>query len=270
MAPPPTSTDIRRLILTLAHRAKSGHVGSALSCADILFALYFDFLKIDPKNPSWPERDRFILSKGHAASALYATLALRGFFKEEFLLEQYLKEGGPFPGHPSSKMLPGIEASTGSLGHGLPIGVGLALAIKRSGASHRTVVLVSDGECDEGSVWEAILAAGNWKLGSLTCIVDYNKIQSFGRVSDIMELEPFAEKWRAFKWHVQVADGHSVSALTSALKSTGTTPHQPSVIIANTVKGKGVSFMENTVDWHYWPPNDEQFALALRELSAAA
>ncbi len=245
-------------------------MGPALSCADALVALYFDFLSIDPQNPRWPGRDRFILSKGHAASALYATLATRGFFTAEELLSEYLQEGGRFPGHPSSLMLPGIEASTGSLGHGLPLGAGMALAAKRSEQSYKTVVLVSDGECDEGSTWEAILAAAHWKLGSLTCIVDYNKIQSFGRTEDVMQLEPFAEKWRAFGWHVQEADGHNLQALSEALKATNKTPEQPSVIIAHTVKGKGVASMENTIESHYWPLTDEQYETALKELSPSA
>lgn len=259
------SREVRRTIIEMAHRAKSGHVGSALSTVDILSVLYHRFLRIDPKNPKWPERDRFILSKGHGCSGLYATLAQRGFFPTE-QLETFLRDESIFAGHPSALHVPGVELSTGSLGHGLNVGVGMALADKRDANGRRTVVLVSDGECDEGSTWEAALTAGHWKLGNLTCIVDYNKIQSFGRVADIMELEPFADKWRAFRWHVQEVDGHSHDAIERALEATLEHQDMPSVIIAHTVKGKGVSFMENTVDWHYWPPNDDHKMQAFAEL----
>ncbi len=259
------SVDIRRETMIMAHRAKSGHLGSAFSIVDILTTLYFSFLKIDPQNPSDPERDRFILSKGHGCSTLYVTLAKRGFFDESELLT-FTKNESRLPGHPSSKMLPGIEASTGSLGHGLSIGVGMALAAKRDEKDNQTIVIVSDGECDEGSVWEAILTANHWKLGNLTCIVDYNKIQSFGRVEDVMALEPFRQKWEAFGWHVEEIDGHNHAEILDALEKTKENRNQPSVIIAHTVKGKGVSFMENTVDWHYWSPSDEQCAQALSEL----
>ena len=201
----------------MAFGAKSGHLGPAFSIADILAVLYFGHLKLDPKKPHWADRDRFILSKGHGCSSLYVTLAVRGFFPREEL-STYIKDGSRLPGHPSSRMLPGIEASTGSLGHGLNIGVGLTLAAARSKNPWRTVVIVSDGECDEGSTWEAVLSAGHWKLGGLTCIVDYNKIQSFGRVADVMELEPFADKWRAFAWHVQEIDGHAHAAILGALR----------------------------------------------------
>ncbi len=257
---------LRRDIFTMAHRAKSGHLGSAFSIVDILAVLYFHRLKIDPAHPRDPDRDRLILSKGHGCSALYVALAHRGFFPTE-LLTTYLQDGGTLAGHPSSRMVPGVEASTGSLGHGLGIGVGMALAAKRDAKHHRTFVVLSDGECDEGSVWEAILAASHWKLSLLTCIVDYNKIQSFGRVSDVLELEPFAEKWRAFGWHVQETDGHDHAAMLGAVAAADKETERPSVIIAHTVKGKGVSFMENTVDWHYLSPTDAQKTQALQEIS---
>ena len=259
------SKEIRRDAFLMCHRAKSGHLGSAFSIVDILVTLYFSYLRIDPKKPTGPERDRFILSKGHGCSTLYTTLAHAGFFPKEWL-ETFIKDDSRFPGHPSSNLLPGIEASTGALGHGLNIGVGMAVAAKRSKSSFRTVVIISDGECDEGSVWEAILSAGNWQLGSLTCIVDYNKIQSFGRVKDIQDLEPFAAKWRAFKWHVQEVDGHQHEEILAALERADDVQDQPSVIIAHTVKGKGVSFMEDTVDWHYWSPNEEHCKKAMSEL----
>lgn len=257
---------LRQDIFTMAHRAKSGHLGSAFSIVDILVTLYFHRLRIDPGNPAHPERDRFILSKGHGCAALYVALAHRGFFPMD-VLATYIQDGGTLAGHPSSRMVPGVEASTGSLGHGLSMGVGMALAAKRDGKAYRTFVLVSDGECDEGSTWEAVLVASHWKLSSLSCIVDYNKIQSFGRVRDVMELEPFADKWRAFGWHVQETDGHDHAALLSAVAAADGERERPSVIIAHTVKGKGVSFMEDTVDWHYLSPTDAQRDQALRELS---
>ncbi|MBI2117736.1 transketolase, partial [Candidatus Peregrinibacteria bacterium] len=229
-------------IFTMAHRAKSGHLGSAFSIVDILTVLYFRRLAIDPAHPRDPDRDRFILSKGHGCAALYVALAHRGFFPTE-LLVTHLQDGSTLAGHPSSRMVPGVDASTGSLGHGLGIGLGMALVAKRDGKAYRTFVLISDGECDEGSTWEAILAASQWKLSSLTCIVDYNKIQSFGRVGDVMELEPFAEKWRAFGWNVQETDGHDHAAMRAAVAAADKETERPSVIIAHTVKGKGVSFM---------------------------
>lgn len=257
---------LRRAIFTMAHRARSGHLGSAFSIVDILTVLYFHRLAIDPVFPRDPGRDRFILSKGHGCAALYVALAHRGFFPMD-VLATYIQDGSALAGHPSSRMVPGVDASTGSLGHGLSMGVGMALAAKRDGKSYRTFVLISDGECDEGSTWEAVLAASHWKLSSLTCIIDYNKIQSFGRVRDVMELEPFTDKWRAFGWHVQEADGHDHAALLSAIAAADREKERPSVIIAHTVKGKGVSFMEDTVDWHYLSPTDAQRDQAFRELS---
>jgi len=259
------STAIRRVTFEMAYRAKCGHLGPAFSIIDILAVLYFQHLRVDPMNPADPRRDRFILSKGHGCSSLYVTLGKRGFFPEKEL-ETFTKDLSRLPGHPSSRMLPGIEASTGSLGHGLNIGLGLALAGKRDRLPYRTVVLVSDGECDEGSTWEAVLAAGHWKLPRLTCIVDYNKIQSFGRTKDVMDLEPFADKWRAFRWHVQEVNGHNHREILGALEAADSEPERPSVIIAHTVKGKGVSFMEDTVDWHYWTPTEAHLKQALLEL----
>lgn len=260
------SANIRRLVLELAHGAKSGHIGSALSCVDILAVLYFDFLKVDPENPTQEDRDRFILSKGHATAALYAVLAQRRFFPVEQLLREYLQDNGRFPGHPDARIVPGVDASTGSLGHGLNLATGIALAAKLDGRPFKSVALLSDGECDEGSTWEAILAAGNWKLDNLFCIVDYNKIQAFGRVQDVQNLEPFADKWRSFGWDVSEADGHDPAAILEGLKRAVLVPDKPHVLIAHTVKGKGVSFMENKIEWHYWPMNDEQYSAALQEL----
>ena len=261
------SKAVRRETFTMAYRSKSGHLGSAFSIVDILTVLYGHFLRIDPKNPKNPDRDRFILSKGHGCSSLYVTLARRGFF-DPALLETFIQDGSHLPGHPSSMLLPGIEASTGSLGHGLGIGIGMALAGKRDSKTYRTVAILSDGECDEGSTWEGILTAHHWQLGNLIAIVDYNKIQSFGRVSEVMELEPFAAKWQSFGWDTQEVDGHDHSALLAALERAAEDRGQPHVIIAHTTKGKGVSFMEDTVDWHYWTPNEQHYTQAMRELSA--
>ncbi len=260
------SISIRTEVFTRAYRTKSGHLGSSFSIIDILVCLYFGYLKVDPANPLSPSRDRFILSKGHGCSSLYSVLADRGFFPKEEL-STFLQDNSRLPGHPSSLLVPGIEASTGSLGHGLCIGVGMALAAQRDNASCRTVVLLSDGECDEGSTWEAILSAGHWHLGNLICIVDYNKIQSFGFVKDVMGLEPFAEKWRAFGWYVQEVNGHNHDDILQGLEKASEHRDQPSVIIAHTVKGKGISFMENKVEWHYWPPSPEQYRVGISELS---
>ena len=249
---------VRADTLRMAKRTGTGHLGPALSIVELLVTLYFDYLHIDPKRPDDAERDRFILSKGHGCMALYATLAHRGFFPVAEL-ETYLADGSRLPGHPSSKILPGVDFSTGSLGHGLGVGAGIALSGKLSGADYRTVVLISDGECDEGSTWEAVLAAAHWKLNKLTCIVDYNKIQSFGRTVDVMNLEPFADKWKAFQWHVQEVDGHDPACIAAALRVADKETERPSVIIAHTIKGKGLSDLEDTVDSHYLPLTEEQY-----------
>jgi transketolase len=260
------STEIRRDTFQMAYNAKSGHLGPAFSIVDLLAVLYFQYLKVDPTHPKNPDRDRFILSKGHGCSSLYVTLAKRGFFPVDELAT-FTKNLSRLPGHPSSKLLPGIEASTGSLGHGLNLATGIALGGKRDKRSYRTVAILSDGECDEGSTWEAVLAAGHWRLSNLTCIVDYNKIQSFGRTKDVMDLEPFADKWRAFNWNVIEVKGHNHGEILSGLLAAEKEIHRPSVIIAHTIKGKGVSFMEDTVDWHYWTPTEEHLKKALSELT---
>ncbi len=259
------STRMRREILAMAYRAKAGHLGSAFSMTDLLTCLYFHFLRYDPANPQWDGRDRFILSKGHACCGLYTVLAEAGFFPTEDL-QTYLRDGSRLSGHASS-MVPGIEFSTGSLGHGLSFGVGTALAGKLDNKDYRTIVLMSDGECNEGAVWEAALSAAQWELGNLLCIVDYNKIQSFGRTAEVMGLEPFADKWRAFRWHVQEVDGHDHAAILRGLNAAKPLADQPRIIIAHTVKGKGISFMENTVEWHYHSLNKDQFQKALAELA---
>lgn len=256
---------IRREILLSVSRAKASHVGSALSCVDILTSLYFSIAKIDPKELKNISRDRIILSKGHGGIALLATLAHRGFFPVKRLLK-YCKNGETLTGHTMMESTPGVEVTTGSLGHGLPIGIGMALATKENKLKSKIYVILSDGELDEGSNWEAIMAAGNFRLDNLVAIVDYNKIQSFGTTQDVMDLEPLVDKWRAFKWDVREVDGHNFDDLTKVLNSTPFSKGRPSVVIAHTIKGKGVSFMENKLAWHYKSPDSKQLKQALKEL----
>lgn len=255
---------IRGHALRMVAAANASHIGSCLSAADLLAVLYAKVLNIDPARPDWPLRDRFILSKGHAAAILYATLAERGFFPLD-QLSTYSADGSSLTGHISHEV-PGVEVSTGSLGHGLPIGCGLALGAKRKQEPWRTFVMLSDGELDEGSNWEAALFAGHHRLDNLVAMVDYNKIQSFGSVKDVLDLEPLIDKWQAFNWSAREIDGHDLNAITEALKTTPFVPDRPSVIIAHTVKGKGVSFMENDLLWHYRSPSREQLASALNEI----
>ena len=233
---------------------------------DILSVLYTDILNIASEHPDRPDRDRFILSKGHACSGLYAVLANRGFFDRELLLG-YAQDGSSLMAH-ASHQVPGVEFSTGSLGHGLPFGVGKALAARRCGHSWRTFVLLSDGELDEGSNWEAILFAGHHRLDNLVAIVDSNRIQSLGTVSEVLELEPLADKFRAFAWHPVEVDGHDHNQLKSTLDVVPRETGKPTVLLARTVKGKGVDFMENSLLWHYRNPDDEQLAEALRQLAS--
>ena len=255
---------IRLHTLEMVHQANASHIGSCLSIADILAILYGQILNVDPDNPKLPERDRLILSKGHSAAILYATLAECGFFPKEWL-ETYCQDGSPLTGHVSHHV-PGIEVSTGSLGHGLPIGCGMALAGKRDKQPYRVFVILSDGELDEGSNWEPILFAPQHQLDNLVVIVDYNKIQSFGTVKEVLNLEPLAEKWKAFRWAVREIDGHNHQQIQDTLKILPFETGKPSVIIAHTTKGKGVSFMENQLAWHYKSPNAQQLAQALAEV----
>jgi transketolase len=235
--------------------------------ADLVACLYWDTLRIAPGNPGWPERDRFILSKGHGAALVYAALAERGFFAVSEL-DSYCQDGSRLTGHITSGV-PGVELSSGALGHGLPVGCGLALAAKREGQASRTFVLASDGEMDEGSNWEAILFAPQHHLDNLTLIIDYNRIQSFGTTKDILDLDPLADKFRAFRWAVREIDGHHIEEIVRALAALPLELGRPSAIIAHTTKGKGVSFMENNLAWHYKSPSDEQMQSALRELEIA-
>jgi transketolase len=235
--------------------------------ADIIAVLYGSILRVRPTEPDWPERDRFILSKGHAGAGVYAVLAETGFFPIDRLNGHY-QDGSVFSGHVSHKDIPGVELSTGSLGHGLPVGTGMALAAKLDSASYRVVILMSDGECDEGSNWEAIMFASHHGLDNLIAIVDYNKIQSLASVADTLALEPFADKWRAFGWSVIEVDGHDHKALFDALTNVPVTVGRPTCVLAHTVKGKGVSFMEHQVLWHYRSARDSELEAARRELTS--
>ena len=256
---------IRGHVLRMVHRASSSHVGTALSIVDLLSVLFFDTLRVDPTNPAKPDRDRFILSKGHGAAALYATLAERGFFPVEWL-DTFCLDGGRLHGHADAHDVPGVEISTGSLGHGLSVGAGMALAAQHDGAGYRVFALLSDGECDEGSVWEAAMFAAHHRLDNLVAIVDYNRLQGLGPVEEVLRLEPLAEKWRAFGWEVREADGHDYRELPAVFGALPFTPGRPSIVLAHTVKGKGVSYMENQVAWHYKSPNAEQLRQALAEI----
>jgi transketolase len=250
----------------MVHAANASHIGSCLSMADILAVLYTRILKLDPANPADPDRDRFILSKGHATAILYAALAERGFFQPAEL-STYCSDGSRLTGH-ISHGVPGVEVSTGSLGHGLPIAVGMALASKADRRTSRVFCMLSDGECDEGSNWEAILFAPHHRLDNLVVIVDFNKIQSFGRVSEVLPLEPFADKWRAFGWRTLEIDGHDLGQIERAFENAQSVVHKPTVLIAHTIKGRGVSFMEDRLEWHYKSPSVEQLAQALAEVGA--
>ena len=250
-------------ILKMTHRAGASHVGSALSVVDVLAVLYESIAKISPASVDSSDRDCVILSKGHACTALYSVLALKGFFPLNWL-ERYCADGAELSGHVTSAYIPGVELSTGSLGHGLPYGLGIQMSRKRSGISGRTFVIMSDGECDEGTTWESALIASHHGIDSLVVIIDRNGIQSIGSTEETLALEPFKSKWESFGWKVHTLDGHDHGAILSVLSlpSTG----KPTCIIANTVKGKGVDFMENQVLWHYRPPNANDLENALNQI----
>ena len=259
------SLKIRKHVLEMTSRGGSSHIGSCLSIADILAVLYGKVLKIDPNNPDHPLRDRFILSKGHAGAAVYATLAETGFFNPDKLKNHY-QNGSVFSGHVSHKGIPGVEISTGSLGHGLGVGAGMALAAKKCQKTFRVFVLMSDGECDEGSNWETIMFASHFRLSNLIAIIDYNKLQSLRSTTETLDLEPFREKWESFGWDAIEIDGHNHSALLENLYEINFKSKKPKVFICNTVKGKGISFMENNVLWHYRSPQGEEFEKAMNEI----
>lgn len=256
---------IRRHAVNMTRAGKSSHVGSVLSMADIMAVLYGRILRVDPNDPQRADRDRFVLSKGHAGAGVYATLAECGFISTEELAT-HCQNGSRLSGHVSHKGVPGVELSTGSLGQGLSVATGMALAAKLDGKDHRVFVVQSDGECDEGSVWEAILFAGHHELDNLTVVVDYNKIQSLAPVAETLRLEPFVDKWEAFGWAVKEVDGHDHHKLTETLSAMPFEKGKPNVVIAHTTKGKGVSFMENTVLWHYRSPQGDEFEAAMKEL----
>ena len=255
--------NIRRRALEMVTAAKASHIGGALSVADVIAVLYSDILRVRPEDPSWADRDRLILSKGHSCTSLYAALALKGFFSAEEL-KSYAKDGSRLMSHISHKV-PGVEFSTGSLGHGLPFGSGKALAAKLSGLAWGTYVIVSDGELDEGSNWEAILFAGHHRLSNLTLIVDFNKIQSLGSVADVLDLGDLAGKFETFGWSVLQVDGHDHDALRATFRKPRDIT-KPRVVIAHTVKGKGVSYMEHQLLWHYRNPDPALLQQALAEL----
>lgn len=257
--------NIRQEIVKMVAAANSGHPGGSLSAADILTVLYFHEMNVDPNSVDDPDRDRFILSKGHASPVLYATLAEKGYLPKEEL-KTFRKLNSRLQGHPSKKLLPGVEQSTGSLGQGLSSANGMAVAAKLDQRDSRVYVVLGDGELQEGMVWEAAMAAGHYKLDNLVAFVDYNHLQIDGNVEDIMNVHPVDEKFRAFNWHVITVDGHDLEQIAAALAEARTVKGKPTCIVANTVKGKGVSYMENVCGWHGVAPNDEQLAQALKEL----
>lgn len=259
------SREVRASVVRMAHRAKSPHIGSALSSVDLLVALYFRVMDVDPRRKPLQNPDRFILSKGHGCMAYYATLAARGFFDSR-LLETYSQNGSVLAEHPSPVGIPGCEVGTGSLGHGLSVAAGAAWARKLRGQPGRQFVLLSDGECNEGSIWEAAMFAAGRSLDNLVVLVDYNKLQAMGRSDEVTGLPPLAGKWSAFNFGTVQIDGHSVPEIVKALESSPFEKGRPSAIVAHTVKGKGVSFMENDLEWHYRPPSDADLARALAEI----
>jgi transketolase len=268
---------LRIHVLNMVYSAQSGHIGGAFSCAEIIAALYFHHLRLDPSRPDWPERDRLLFSKGHACAMLYAALAERGFFPVEELMT-FRQLDSRLQGHPDCAKTPGVEVCAGPLGHGIAVGVGMALALKMGGkpssfsapsaraSTARVYVVLGDGEINAGVIWEGAMAAAKYRLGNLTAILDYNGIQQTGATADVMPTEPIADKWQAFGWHVQEVHGHNVGEVLNALDRADEVHARPSVVIARTTKGKGVSFMEYDNRWHGMAPNPEQYAKALAEL----
>lgn len=262
------ANEIRIDIINMTYRVgpeHKAHPGGALSATDIITALYFDIMNLDPSIPKWKERDRFILSKGHACPALYAALAQRGFFdKKEY--DSLRRVDGMLQGHPDMKRIPGVDMTTGSLGHGLAAGLGIALSSRIDKLDFHVFVLIGDGECDEGLVWEAALGASKYKANNLTAIVDVNGLQSCGTSEELLPMEPIIDKWASFGWNVIDIDGHDMNEIVASLELAKRYTLRPTVIIAHTVKGKGVSFMENDNSWHQRAPNEEQYRQAIKEL----
>ncbi len=259
------AADIRCLVLEMIARAQVGHPGGSLSVADILAALYFHVLKLEPKRPDWPDRDRLILSKGHGATALYSALALKGYFSTSEL-ETFGTLGSRFQVHPDRRKVPGVEASTGTLGQGLSVGAGIALGARLDRKTYRTYVILGDGEVQEGQVWEGAMFGSHYCLDNLTVILDYNNVQLMGDVPCIMEIAPLSSKWSAFGWNVTEIDGHDISQIIGACKDAEGKKAKPSIIIAKTLKGKGISFMENTHEWHGRAPTTEECRRAVCEI----
>lgn len=257
--------DIRKKIFIMIYKAGSGHIAPSFSCVEILVALYYKILKFDPKNYKSVDRDRFILSKGHACAALYTILAEKGLIEKD-KLSTFCKCGSILGGHPETHLVPGVEMSTGSLGHGLSFGAGVAFAGKLDKKDYRVFTLLSDGECQEGNIWEAAMFASHHKLDNLIAIIDKNNMQSLDKTENVLSLQPFADKWKSFGWNVREIDGHNISEIVNALESIPFTKNKPSVVIADTIKGKGISFMENVPIWHYRLPNKEELKIALKEL----
>jgi len=263
------ASEIRARIITTSHKTHTPHLGSCLSCTDILVAAYFNGLNIDVNESKNPLRDRFILSKGHGAAALFQVLAMKGFYPES-MLETYGQDGGIFAEHPPTPdRLAGIEAATGSLGHGLPIGLGMALSARIQKQNYNVYALLGDGECNEGSIWESAMLASAQKLNNLTVFVDFNKWQATGRSKEILSLDPLVDKWRAFGWDAYEIDGHDMEQIVNVFAASKKSQSKPVAIIANTVKGKGVSFMEDDNNWHYRIPNADEVLLAYKELGVS-
>ena len=262
-----TARKIRIDIIKMLTEAGSGHPGGSLSIADILTVLYFHKMRHDPKNPKWEQRDRFVLSKGHGVPAQYAVLAKSGYFSEEELMS-LRKTGSRLQGHPDRSRLPGLEASTGSLGQGLSIAVGMAVAGKMDKKNYRIYCLIGDGESQSGQIWEAAMCAAKYELDNLTAVLDYNKIQLDDRVNIVMEIEPVKDKWKSFGWNVMEIDGNDIPKIVDALDDAEKVKGKPTIIIAHTVKGKGVSYMEDSVDWHGKAPSKELAEQAIKELES--
>ena len=259
------SKELRKIIFKAIYHAGGGHLASSLSIADLLVVLYFKFLKVDPEKPGWDSRDRFILSKGHACAALYAILAQKGFFKRELLLSM-CRKGSVLGGHPDMLKIPGVDASTGSLGHGFPYGVGIAFSGKLNERDYKVYSILGDGECQEGSIWEAAIFAAQHGLDNMIAIVDYNKLQAMDFIENIGSLDPLSEKWSAFGWKTTEIDGHNMEEIETALNKIPFKKGSPSLIIAHTTKGKGISFAENAPIWHYRMPDERELKVALKDL----
>jgi transketolase len=262
-----TALNIRRKILRMIEAGGEGHVGGAMSSVEILTALFFKLMKVDPKNPRWPQRDRFVLSAGHKCLVLYATLAERGFF-DETILDTYGQLKSKLPGHPDMHKLPGVETNTGALGHGLSIAGGMALGLKMDAIDAKVYVLLGDGEIEEGSNWEAAAACSHYKLDNILAFVDRNFLQISGRTKEVMDYEPFLERWQAFGWSVREVDGHNISQILSSASELPFEEGKPSMLIAHTVKGKGLSFAEDKAGYHYWTVTPEEWETAARDMAA--